>query len=212
MYCAHALFTQLDLSRNFCKSHGAKVNLLQLFLRMAGTWCARIGQGGCGASKYLVSLCMCFGSVLESPRAVLLDLPPFEQILHSRSPPCKPMMSFLFSKRTRRPKASSPCLIYPAAAHACCTHGNASLTPPPPPPHYFSFFHQAGAEVDAEAKSGVTALWLASGEGRKDVLKELLKSGASANNSRSDGITALMGAAAGGHGEVVDMLLKAGMY
>ena len=69
---------------------------------------------------------------------------------------------------------------------------------------------QAGAEVDAEAKSGVTALWLASGEGRKDVLKELLKSGASANNSRSDGITALMGAAAGGHGEVVNMLLKAG--
>lgn len=73
-----------------------------------------------------------------------------------------------------------------------------------------STIYKAGAEVDAEAKSGVTALWLASGEGRKDVLKELLKSGSSANNSRSDGITALMGAAAGGHGEVVKMLLDAG--
>lgn len=69
---------------------------------------------------------------------------------------------------------------------------------------------QAGAEVDAEAKSGVTALWLASGEGREEVLKELLKNGASANNSRSDGITALMGAAAGGHADVVNMLLDAG--
>lgn len=69
---------------------------------------------------------------------------------------------------------------------------------------------QAGAEVDAEAKSGVTALWLAAGEGRKEVLKELLKNGASANNSRSDGITALMGAAAGGHGDVVNMLIDAG--
>lgn len=66
--------------------------------------------------------------------------------------------------------------------------------------------------MDAGAKSGVTALWLASGEGRKDVLTELLKSGASANNSRSDGITALMGAAAGGHSEVVAMLLDAGAY
>lgn len=75
---------------------------------------------------------------------------------------------------------------------------------------WFGSVGQAGAEVDAEAKSGVTALWLASGEGRKDVLAELLKSKASANNSRSDGITALMGAAAGGHGEVVKMLLDAG--
>lgn len=66
--------------------------------------------------------------------------------------------------------------------------------------------------MDAEAKSGVTALWLAAGEGRKDVLAELLKSGASANNNRSDGITALMGAAAGGHGEVVSMLLEAGGF
>lgn len=69
---------------------------------------------------------------------------------------------------------------------------------------------QAGAEVDAQAKSGVTALWLAAGEGRKDVLEELLKNGASASNSRSDGITALMGAAAGGHADAVNMLLAAG--
>lgn len=69
---------------------------------------------------------------------------------------------------------------------------------------------QAGAEVDAQAKSGVTALWLAAGEGRTDVLGELLKNGASASNSRSDGITALMGAAAGGHANAVNMLLAAG--
>lgn len=73
-----------------------------------------------------------------------------------------------------------------------------------------NFGPQAGAEVNAEAKSGVTALWLAAGEGHKDVLKELLKNGASAGNSRSDGITALMGASAGGHADVVKMLLKAG--
>lgn len=66
--------------------------------------------------------------------------------------------------------------------------------------------------MDAEAKSGVTALWLSSGEGRKEVLKELLNNGASANNSRSDGITALMGAAAGGHADVVNMLLDAGRW
>lgn len=101
----------------------------------------------------------------------------------------------------------------------CMLYARMSTPPPPLPcppvfPHlvFVDLHHrQAGAEVDAEAKSGVTALWLASGEGRTDVLKQLLESGASANNSRSDGITALMGAAAGGHGEVVNMLLKAGV-
>lgn len=66
--------------------------------------------------------------------------------------------------------------------------------------------------MDAQAKSGVTALWLAAGEGRSDVIAELLKNGASASNSRSDGITALMGAAAGGHAEALNMLLEAGMW
>ena len=67
-----------------------------------------------------------------------------------------------------------------------------------------------GVEVDAPANSGVTTLWLASGEGKVDVMKSLLKKDADANNARSDNISALMTASAGGHAEAVKLLVENG--
>lgn len=58
---------------------------------------------------------------------------------------------------------------------------------------------QEGAEVDAKTTTGVTALWLAAGEGRKAVAADLIANGADVNNHRTDGITAVMAAAVGGH-------------
>lgn len=58
---------------------------------------------------------------------------------------------------------------------------------------------QEGAEVDAKTTTGVTALWLAAGEGRKAVAADLIAKGADVNNRRTDGITAVMAAAVGGH-------------
>ena len=60
------------------------------------------------------------------------------------------------------------------------------------------------------AKSGVTAMWLAAGEGKLDTVKFLLQKGADASNTRVDGITALMTASVGGHAEVVKLLLENG--
>ncbi|KAL3767775.1 hypothetical protein ACHAW5_003594 [Stephanodiscus triporus] len=61
-----------------------------------------------------------------------------------------------------------------------------------------------------EARTGVTALWLAAGEGRSDVMRSLLRKDADANNARSDGISALMTASVGGHAEAVKLLLENG--
>lgn len=58
---------------------------------------------------------------------------------------------------------------------------------------------QEGAEVDAKTTTGVTALWLAAGEGRKAVAADLIAKGSDVNNRRTDGITAVMAAAVGGH-------------
>lgn len=58
---------------------------------------------------------------------------------------------------------------------------------------------QEGSEVDAKTTTGVTALWLAAGEGRKEVAASLIARGADVNNRRTDGITAVMAAAVGGH-------------
>lgn len=58
---------------------------------------------------------------------------------------------------------------------------------------------QEGAEVDAKTTTGVTALWLAAGEGRKAVAADLITKGSDVNNRRTDGITAVMAAAVGGH-------------
>ena len=64
---------------------------------------------------------------------------------------------------------------------------------------YMVHMVQEGAEVDAKTTTGVTALWLAAGEGRKDVVASLIARGADVNNRREDGITALMAASLGGH-------------
>lgn len=53
--------------------------------------------------------------------------------------------------------------------------------------------------MDAKTTTGVTALWLAAGEGRKDVTSALIGRGADVNNQRRDGITAVMAAAIGGY-------------
>lgn len=58
---------------------------------------------------------------------------------------------------------------------------------------------QEGAEVDSKTTTGVSALWLAAGEGRKEVAASLIARGADVNNRRTDGITAVMAAAVGGH-------------
>jgi len=53
--------------------------------------------------------------------------------------------------------------------------------------------------VDAKTTTGVTALWLAAGEGRKAVAADLIAKSSDVNNRRTDGITAVMAAAVGGH-------------
>lgn len=53
--------------------------------------------------------------------------------------------------------------------------------------------------MDATTTTGVTALWLAAGEGRKEVAASLIARGSDVNNRRTDGITAVMAAAVGGH-------------
>lgn len=62
-----------------------------------------------------------------------------------------------------------------------------------------SWCMQEGAEVDAKTTTGVTALWLAAGEGRKEVAASLIAKDSDVNNRRTDGITAVMAAAVGGH-------------
>lgn len=52
--------------------------------------------------------------------------------------------------------------------------------------------------MDAKTTTGVTALWLAAGEGRKEVAATLISRSADVNNRRTDGITAVMAAAVGG--------------
>lgn len=64
---------------------------------------------------------------------------------------------------------------------------------------HLTITRQEGAEVDAKTTTGVTALWLAAGEGRKAVAADLIAKGADVNNRRTDGITAVMAAAVGGH-------------
>lgn len=66
----------------------------------------------------------------------------------------------------------------------------------------------AGAEVDFKSNSQVTALWLAAGENKVDVMKILLKKYADASVTRSDGITALMTSTVAGHVEASKLLLE----
>jgi ankyrin repeat protein len=66
------------------------------------------------------------------------------------------------------------------------------------------------AEVNAKDKSGCTPLYVASGNGRKKVVKLLLAKGAIIDDKTEDGMTALHLAAKHGHKDVVVMLLKKG--
>jgi ankyrin repeat protein len=64
--------------------------------------------------------------------------------------------------------------------------------------------------IAQSATSGMTALWLATGEGHGTVVSYLLELGFDPNIARHDGISALMVASAGGHQEAVKILLEAG--
>ena len=65
-----------------------------------------------------------------------------------------------------------------------------------------------GAEVNAKANDGVTALMAASEEGHGEVVEALLAKGAEVNARRTnDGVTALILASYKGHIEVVQALL-----
>jgi len=60
-----------------------------------------------------------------------------------------------------------------------------------------------GAEVNAKASDGYTALLWASENGHSEVVKALLAKGAEVNAKTNNGATALMAASQNGHSEVV---------
>jgi uncharacterized protein len=67
-----------------------------------------------------------------------------------------------------------------------------------------------GGNVNAATPSGITALFIASGMGQKDMLKLLIEKGANVNHRADGGFTPLMQAALIGQTEIVQMLLDAG--
>lgn len=67
-----------------------------------------------------------------------------------------------------------------------------------------------GANVNATDDKGVTALMLASRNGRHEIVKDLVERGAEINFKDKDGVTALMLASRGGHREVKKLLQRAG--
>jgi len=68
----------------------------------------------------------------------------------------------------------------------------------------------AGADVNAEGRDGMTALMFAAGDGEVEIVAALLGRGANVNARRGEGDTALLGAAAEGHEAIVEQLLDAG--
>jgi len=68
----------------------------------------------------------------------------------------------------------------------------------------------AGVNVNAVDKNGVTALIMASHQGKTEVVKLLLESGANVDATNKGGGTSLYGARANGHGDVVQLLEAAG--
>jgi ankyrin repeat protein len=68
---------------------------------------------------------------------------------------------------------------------------------------------QAGADVNAKGEGGITALMLASLNGRADIVRVLLDARAEVNASDKEGFTALLAAAQYSHLEVVRALLAA---
>lgn len=67
----------------------------------------------------------------------------------------------------------------------------------------------AKAKIDAKNDEGVTALMIASRNGRVDTVKALIAKGANVNLADNDGWTSLMYAALNGQSMVVDALIKA---
>jgi ankyrin repeat protein len=68
----------------------------------------------------------------------------------------------------------------------------------------------AGADVDVQNKSGVTALTWAAGLGHNKVVHELIQAKADVNIADNESWTALMRAVNNGNKEAMDQLLKAG--
>jgi hypothetical protein len=77
-------------------------------------------------------------------------------------------------------------------------------------PRFAALLLEAGAEVDAAAPNGVTALLLAAGEGNAEPIALLLEAGADADRANAGGVTPLMQAAAAGSAEVLQLLLDHG--
>ncbi len=69
---------------------------------------------------------------------------------------------------------------------------------------------EAGADVNCEAKKGVSSLISASVHGDIEIVKLLLKVGADVNAETKDGCTALMWASSWHHPETVKLLLASG--
>jgi hypothetical protein len=69
---------------------------------------------------------------------------------------------------------------------------------------------ELGADVDRANSEGCTALWLAAGKGRLDLVRELLKLKADINHASKTGVTPLMIASNRKNEEVVTWLVKAG--
>jgi len=71
-------------------------------------------------------------------------------------------------------------------------------------------FLDRGADVNTKSDDGYTALMLAAGWGRSDLVKLLLDRGSDVNAENSQGMTALMNCSLWGHKEVVSLLLDRG--
>lgn len=68
----------------------------------------------------------------------------------------------------------------------------------------------AGANVNEQSYTGITALQTAAGMGKTDVVRLLIRRGADVNQKAQGGFTALMQAALAGRPEVAEILLEAG--
>jgi ankyrin repeat protein len=69
---------------------------------------------------------------------------------------------------------------------------------------------EAGADINAVDKNGITALQRASSWGRSDVVKMLIEAGADVNVVGVNGRTALYWASYWGYSEIVKILKEAG--
>ena len=67
-----------------------------------------------------------------------------------------------------------------------------------------------GADVNAKADNGTTALFAAASRGHGEIVSLLLSNGADVDAERTDGETALLQGSRNGHGEVASLLLSSG--